>query len=462
MPVASRYRTRLDRIERERDRWAPVAPADVPTVWGDFAGLTMVPSGGTIVPFNPYPFQTDLIRTIERSPNTIVLKSRQMGVSESVVSWLLMRAITEPGFIAVIYSMTQEDASALASRVQSAALTLGDKCPQLSTESKLEVSFKGLGKLLFRPPSSRRSRGIPSASVLFFDEGAFIDNAGDLYAAASPTMSMLGDRARVIVVSTPNGRSGWFYQMWNQPATGWEKVSLHWSQHPIYGADPDWGMKQRELRRMPMQEYRREYELDFAASDAEVFSHELLTRAARGGWEDGLIDRTYIVGVDPNFGGSDYFCAVVLDVTDAPAKPIKLVGMYREQLKSGPYNVRQVINLIEDYQPVVVTVEQNGGGKVIAEAIQQLNNGARVNLVNTGPLSKRTNTDRVVYLLEEDLLVLPDDERVLSDMRAFRQDERGRRMAASGFNDDVPMAIAHACTELPALIGWDTGWFAAA
>ncbi len=460
--VAGSLRTRLLRVERERDRLSIARPADVPRDWGQFAPLTMVPSGGRIVPFNPYPFQVDLIRSIERSPNTIVLKSRQMGVSESVVSWLLLRAITEPGFIAVIYSMTQEDASALASRVQSAALTLGNLCPELDTESKLEVSFRGLGKLLFRPPSSRRSRGIPSASVLFFDEGAFIDNAGDLYSAASPTMSMLGDRARVIVVSTPNGRSGWFYDMWSQPHDAWNKVSLHWRSHPVYGADPDWGEKQRQLRRMPLQEYRREYELDFSASDAEVFSRELLERASRGQWRDGFYDRTYIMGVDPNFSGSDYFTAVVLDITNAPREPISLVAMYREQLKSGPHNVRKVIELIEDYCPIAVAVEQNGGGRVIAEAIQQLNNGARLELVNTGPMSKRTNTDRITYLLEEDLLVLPDDPRVMSDMQAFRQDAKGKRSAAPGYNDDVPMALAHAFTLLPQLIGWDTSWFAAA
>lgn len=93
---------------------------DLPGVedWKDFASQTYIRTSGTVLPFNPYEYQVDLIKSINDHPNTIVLKSRQTGISETVCNYLLCRALTEPGFAAVTFSKTQTDASELGKRVR--------------------------------------------------------------------------------------------------------------------------------------------------------------------------------------------------------------------------------------------------------------------------------------------------------------------------------------------------------
>ena len=452
--LAESARQRLQEMQR-RLAHSDEPNADIPDNWPDFAALTRVASGGSIVPFVPYPFQRDLIATIERSPNTIVNKSRQTGISETVCNWLLWRAMREPGFTGIVFSKTQQDAGNLAGRIRLAATTLGTRCPEFLTDSKLEVAFKGFGRVLFLPPTARAARGIPSASVIFMDEAAFISDADEIYTAAAPTLSMLGDRGRYIVVSTPNGRSGWYYQLWSSPGEAWTKIQVHYREHPVYAADPTWAERTREQRRLTEQQWQQEYELSFEASDAGVFRHDLLEQAATGSYSEGLASRTYIIGVDPSFGGNDYFTAVVVDVTD---EVFRVVAMHHANNQSSEYNIRKVCDLIEDYNPVVVAIEANSGGRVVAEAVQAVSYASNVELVTTTATSKRTNTDRLVYLLEHARLVLPNDEAFLADFRNFRQDEKGRREAAHGFHDDVVMAMAIALSQSEDMSSWVSRW----
>ena len=452
--VRQRVKQRL-KLLQEQQASSDGFNAQIPGNWAEFAALTRVASGGRIVPFVPYPFQRDLIATVEASPNVVVNKSRQTGISETISNWMLWRATREPGFTGIVFSKTQQDAGNLAGRIRLAATTLGPLCPEFLTDSKLEVAFRGYGRVLFLPPTARAARGIPSASVIFADEAAFIDKAEEIYTAAAPTLSMLGDRGRYIVVSTPNGRSGWFYQLWTNGGDAWTKIRVHYSEHPVYAADPTWAERTREQRRLTERQWQQEYELSFEASDAGVFRHDLLEQAARGEYSEGLATRTYILGVDPSFGGDDYFTAVVVDVTD---EVFQVVAMHHANNQSSEYNIRKTCDLIDDFNPVVVAIESNSGGRVVAEAIQATAYSANVELVTTTATSKRTNTDRLVYLLEHDRLVLPNDEAFLTDFRNFRQDEKGRREAAHGFHDDIVMATAIALSQSEDMSSWVSRW----
>jgi hypothetical protein len=97
--------------------------------------MVNIQTSGTVQPFDPYGFQVDLIQTIEENQNTVICKSRQMGISETICCWLLMRSLTEPGFSAVVFSKTQADSSELGRRIREMAISLGSLCPQLSSES---------------------------------------------------------------------------------------------------------------------------------------------------------------------------------------------------------------------------------------------------------------------------------------------------------------------------------------
>lgn len=438
--------------------------------WDRFAPKTWIRTSGTVAPFAPYQYQVDLIRSINAHPNTIVNKSRQTGVSETVCSYLLCRALTERGFAAVVFSKTQADASELGRRVRAMANSIQGEQVRYLTDSTTQLAFEGRGTLYFLPASPRAARGIPSCSVLFMDEAAFLDGAAEIYRGAMPTLSMVGDAAKVIVVSTPDTELDWFGQLWHQGTPpdwydyvtrrdilglndrlaevddSWNRVAIHYSQHPVYGTDPDWAHKTRESRRMTQAAWDSEYELAFGATDTQIYPSDLIRRCTQGRFHEcGSIGRNYVIGIDPNAGGNDYFVALVLDITQPP---YEVVGMYRENGKSTEYSLKHVKALIEDYMPQRIIIEKQSMGAVIAEALQNILPKYLIETFNTSQPSKNTATDRILYFMEHDELVFPEGV-IADELRAFQQRESGRREAAQGAHDDTVMALAFACSLIP-------------
>ena len=271
--------------------------------WSDFAPMLSIATGGSVTKFNPYDYQTELIAVIEISSNIICCKSRQLGISETLCSWLLMKAVTEPGFTAVVFNKTGDDASDLGERSRKMALSLGSLCPPFESENKRLVSFKGLGKIYFLDPTVKGRMGIPSASVVVFDEAAFTNNIESMYEAVVATLSMRGVKGKIIFNSTPNGKTGLFWKILSsgkgeadrilkeidlirQPEQNdilpfphcrfwthqsWTKVLVHWRQHPLYGADPNWLNKIKEETQLTDTHIKQEYDLDFGSDSSAAY-----------------------------------------------------------------------------------------------------------------------------------------------------------------------------------------------
>jgi len=482
-------RRRADRLQAELERRKALSAiytsstntSPLPGVdrWPEFARKTWIRTAGTIAPFDPYDFQIGLVTQINRSANVIVNKSRQMGASETVASYMGCRAATEPGFAGIIISKTQQDSSDLGRRTRRMLNSIQGHSFRYTSDSNTLVSIVGGGTLYFLPGGARAARGIPSGSVLWLDEAAFVEDVDEIYRAASPALAMLGDAAKVIVTSTPDTETDWYGAVWHDSIPedwydavsaaranpergpeliaelnallarandGWTRIAIHYSQHPIYSADPGWAEKTRKERKLTEAAWASEYELSFGSTDTQVFPSALIKRATRGAWREcGVIGRSYVIGIDPNAGGRDYFVALVLDITTAP---YEVVSMYRANGRSTDYSLRHVKALIEDYLPQRVIVEKQAMGAVIAEALQGALPSYAIELFNTSRPSKITATDRILYLLEHDELIFPDGD-IPKELRAFQHKENGAREAAPGHHDDTVMALAFACSLIP-------------
>lgn len=453
----SSLRTRVKNLEAliakkkaKSARWDPNEKfTELPKVdeWSKFAQKCFIRTSGTVAAFDPYEYQKDLIESINANSNTIVLKSRQTGISETVCNYLLCRALTERGFAAVVFSKTQTDASELGRRVRAMANSIKDENIKFLTDSNIQLAFEGRGTLYFLPATPRAARGIPSCSALFLDEAAFLDGADEIYTAALPTLSMVGEKAKVIVVSTPATEHDFYGRLWFGEEGDWNKVHIHYSQHPVYGKDPEWAEKTRKSRRMSLMAWNTEYECIFGQTDATIFPPALVDKCSTGKWREcGNVGRDYVMGVDPNGGGTDYFTAMVVDVTE---EPNEVVAMYRENGRSTEYSLKHVAELIENFQPKRTVIEKNGLGTPIAEALTLNLPSYSIDVFNTSRPSKITATDRVLYLMENGKLVFPEGV-IGQELKAFRQDpETGKREAAPGYNDDTVMALSFACSLIP-------------
>jgi len=464
------------------------APWDtLPPAWPDFAEQTLISSSGKYMPFRPYLYQRDLIKVIRRVKNVYVLKSRQVGASETIISYKLCQSTRKRAWTGVVFSKTGEDASELAARIKGQASSLRERCPKFTKDSMRKLVFAGFGSLHFLPPTERAARGIPSASMLLFDEAAFIEKLKGIEQGALPTTSMLGDAARHVWVTTPKGRSGAFSDHWHEdhgevvvdptpmgangiprlrisPDNQYAKICIHYSQHPVYNQDPEWPEKHRRALQITKPQWQSEFELDFTASDSEVYSHDLIELAeSRGSWESPYRQNVYVLGIDPNGGGNDGFCGIVLDVTRSPWR---VVAGFNVSGQSRDYGLRRCARLIDEYAPVLVAVENNGVGAAVAEALCLLRPSIEITEIHTGGPSKLLMTDRIVLLLEQEELVIPkgpfpdgeEREGLGHQLRNFRQDEKGGRAAAPGHHDDAVMALAMAGQAGAAARPMDSSW----
>ena len=178
-------------------------------------------------------------------------------------------------------------------------------------------------------------------------------------------------------------------------------------------------------------------------SETQLFNSELIPLRAIGRWTPPQFGHNYLIGVDPNFGsqGGDFFVCQCWDLTESP---YTLVQEYRENRSSVTNSIQKVLEMIEDYNPVLVSVEKNGGGQTILERIIEKRPDILVKPVVTSRDSKIIHTDRIALALEAGLVKFPSDWEGTSEMYNF---SKMSREAAKG-NDDCIMAWAVAFAHL--------------
>lgn len=431
--------------------------------WESFARKCQIRSGRSLVPFIPYDWQREFLTQLDKHNGMVLCKTRQLGATEFIGNWLLWNAVNDPGFVAVVFSRTQSDSSDIARRVREMIVTL----PHLAfeTNNTKDLVVKGGGRIIFKASTPNAARGIPSVAVVVFDESAFVDGIELIYASAQPATAMLGDKAKTILMSTPNGQQGFYWEMLTEGVSpdeilsicrkirddeidpiyhwsdnGWCKFFVHWKSHPVYGSDPNYLESVRIRQKLTEAQLQREYNLNFEEAINTLYPAELVNRAGRGMYQNPM-GRKYIMGIDPAFGGEDYFCLTVWDVT---TMPYQLVKMYRENNKSKDYNIQSAADIINRYRPIVVGCEVNSGGRLILEDLISKLPWCRFEAVNTTESSKIMASDRLLLLLERDMIVYPSDSELKSELLAFGETITGvrRKREARYGHDDAVMSTA--------------------
>jgi hypothetical protein len=103
------------------------------------------------------------------------------------------------------------------------------------------------------------------------DEAARVDD--ELLAAIRPTMATKPG-ARMIALSTPAGRRGWFFEAWTG-AEDWHRVKISADQCPRISK----AFLDEELRALGAQRFSEEYGLEFLDPNEAVFSTAIIDAA---------------------------------------------------------------------------------------------------------------------------------------------------------------------------------------
>ncbi len=298
-------------------------------------------------------------------------------------------------------------------------------------EDARRIVLPGDGEISVRSadaPDSLRGEGL---DLVVIDEAAFCP--ADVWTdALRPALS---DRqGGALLISTPAGYS-WFYEAWQRGQEGrddWHSWQYPTSDNPLIPADEIDAARES----LPDRTFRQEYLAEFIPDGAGVFRSVRVAATATPQLR-AIDDHVYQFGIDWGRSG-DYTAIAVWDCTTRELVHLdRFTGVEYAQQRG------RLMALVERFQPVVVTAEQNSMGGPIIEALQR--EGLRVRPFVTTNASKMEIVDALALSFERgDIRIIPDPV-LLGELDSFgaeRLPSGLMRYAARIGHDDTVMALA--------------------
>ncbi len=196
--------------------------------------------------------------------------SRQSGKSTMAAALALHTAMYRPGALVLCLAPSERQSKELFSKISHAYRTMqGADAP--ASDRKLGMHLPNGSRIEALPGSERTVRGFSGASLLLLDEASRVDDA--LYFAIRPMLAVSG--GRLVMLSSPYGRRGVFFEEWTSDAGEWERYEVSASQCPRI---PE-SFLQQERAALPGWVYRQEYACSFESTDEQAFSEDLIASA---------------------------------------------------------------------------------------------------------------------------------------------------------------------------------------
>lgn len=328
--------------------------------------------------FNLYKFQEKLLFLLNKHDRTLILKSRQLGITTLSAGYVLWLMIFQKDQSILALAPTQEKAKNIVDKVRFAYDELPSWMRVASVEhNKLSLFLANGSKIKAASGASESARGY-TANVLILDEAAFIDNAEELWGSAQQTLATGG---RAIVLSTPNGVGQWFHKMWagaESEENNFVPIRLPWNVHP--DRDQTWRDAQdKELgKKMANQEcdcsFLNSGDTYFDSEDLEYYSERLEEPIEMSGpkkdywiWEYPVPDRSYIAIVDTARGdGNDFSTIQILDVYSGAQ-----VAEYKGDMDTKMLS-KFAVSLCIQYNDALLVIENSGVGQTTVSDVIEI------------------------------------------------------------------------------------------
>jgi phage FluMu gp28-like protein len=219
-----------------------------------------------------YPYQKKFIR--DNSVFRIVNKARQLGFSFVLAGEGIVEAMLDATAKILIVSSSEDAAKRVLTYCKHFYYSIPENlrpplCKNSSTEMQFTVKDGPGGLLVSLPNNPRTVRGF-NATRVDLDEAAHFRDDDEIFRALEPSIARGG---KLTVVSTPNGRSNRFFEIWDKDTT--------YSKHRIpYTECPDEMYQRRILqfkKTMDSISFGQEFECNFHEDALAFFPEKILT-----------------------------------------------------------------------------------------------------------------------------------------------------------------------------------------
>lgn len=235
-----------------------------------------------------YPYQVEVIQSPQRQK--LLNWSRQAGKSSvtSVMAGYKARYSRES--LTLILSPSERQSKLLLGKTKS-ALKRADP-GILVNDNSLDALLTNGSQIWALPGSESTVRGFSSVDLIVVDEASRASDA--LYHAVRPMLA--ASNGEVVLLSTPFGKRGFFYQEWIAGSENWLRTSVSADRVPHISPE----FLEDERKSLPPELFQQEYFCQFVDTLDQIFTHELVSSL--------MSDE-----IAPLFGGTDSWSASLSD-----------------------------------------------------------------------------------------------------------------------------------------------------
>jgi hypothetical protein len=410
-----------------------------------------------LIDFDLYPYQEKMFNQFNENRFNIVLACRQSGKSISSVAYLLWFGIFHSEKTIVILANKGATAKEMLARItimlENLPFFIQPGCKALN---KHTIEFSNNSRIVAAATSASSIRGM-SASLLYLDEFAFVENASEFYTSTYPVITS-GKSTKVIITSTANGVGNMFHKLWEGAVQGVnEYIPFRVDWWDVPGRDEKW--KEQTINNTSEIQFDQEFgNTFFGTGDTLIESSALLEQKRMHYkhllennclriYEEPEIGHEYIMTVDVSKGvGGDYSTFNIIDVT---SRPFRQVAVYRNNKISPVLFPNIIVKYAEKYNKCYVVVENNDQGAVVCNGIyfdlEYENFYMESSTKSTGlgvtmnKKVKRLGCSAIKDIVENRKINIVDDETII-EMSTFVS--KGHSFEASqGNHDDLMMNL---------------------
>ncbi len=207
----------------------------------------------------PDPWQVEVLEG--HHPRLLLNCCRQAGKSTTVALLGLAEAVFVPGTRVLLLSRSHRQSRELFRIVAGFFRRLGEPMKVRLTAEDLQLDNHS--RIVSLPCREDTIRGYSNVGILIIDEAARVPD--DLYRAVSPMLAVSG--GRLICLSTPYGKRGFFYHAWAKGGADWHRIEIPAARIPRI--KPDY--LARERRTLGESWYRQEFCCSFEALEGLVY-----------------------------------------------------------------------------------------------------------------------------------------------------------------------------------------------
>ncbi len=219
--------------------------------------------------FGPDPWQATVLQSSGR--RLLLNCSRQSGKSTTAAALALHQAIYHPGSLVLLVSPSLRQSGELFRKVVAHVRAL-DPEPALTESNKLSPALENGSRIVSLPGTEGTIRGFSGAALMIVeDEAARVHDA--LYYAVRPMLAVSG--GRLILMSTPFGKRGHFFEAWQDGGAEWERIEIPATRCGRHAP----AFLEEERRQMGDWWFRQEYLCEFVATTDQVFAYDLVMGA---------------------------------------------------------------------------------------------------------------------------------------------------------------------------------------